>query len=221
MDAEFWLERWRRGEIGWHRDEVNPWLVAHADRLPTGARIFIPLCGKTLDAGWLRARGHAVVGVDLSPLAAEAMFAEADWPSARERRGDFEVWRTTDDGPQLEFWVGDLFALDAISLRPVDAVWDRAAYHALPPDLRVRYVEHLQHLVPPAAPMLLVTIEYPEGARQGPPFPIEPREVRRLWAAGGRPVVELGKAGVGGRYSFDVPVREDVWWLGPVGADRG
>jgi thiopurine S-methyltransferase len=216
MDAEFWLERWRRGETGWHRDEVNPWLVRHADRLPTTGRVFVPLCGKTLDVAWLRARGLAVRGVDLSPIAAEAMFAEAGWPVALDDGNGLVIHRTADDGPPVEFWVGDLFSLPAEAWSDVDAVWDRAAYHALPPAMRAEYAHHMQSVLPAAAGILLVTIDYPEGSREGPPFRIEPGEIEALWGRAGRRVERLAAADSEGRYNFDAPVREDVWWIGPV-----
>jgi len=33
MDKEFWLERWERAEIGFHQDEVNPYLRPLYDAL--------------------------------------------------------------------------------------------------------------------------------------------------------------------------------------------
>lgn len=51
MDASFWHAKWERNEIGFHIGEVNPLLVAHfgALALAPGSRVFLPLCGKTLD----------------------------------------------------------------------------------------------------------------------------------------------------------------------------
>ena len=109
MEPEFWLERWRRGETGWHLDEVNCHLVDLWSRLemPAGSRVFVPLCGKTLDLLWLASRGHRVLGVELSRLAVEALFAENGL-----------VPRITDEPPfvrfqvdELEVLCGDLFDL--------------------------------------------------------------------------------------------------------------
>src|SRR3546814_12861307 len=44
--------------------------------LATGSRVFVPLCGKSLDMAWLAARGHRVLGVELSPLAVGQFFDE-------------------------------------------------------------------------------------------------------------------------------------------------
>src|SRR5690348_18017582 len=77
MRAEFWLERWREGRTGFHRDTPMPLLLRHwpALALPRGSRVLVPLCGKTLDMPWLAEQGHRVLGVELSPLAVEQFFA--------------------------------------------------------------------------------------------------------------------------------------------------
>ena len=62
MDANFWEKRWETGQIGFHLAEVNPLLVRHHHVLPPRARVFVPLCGKSLDLVWLAKEGHAVVG---------------------------------------------------------------------------------------------------------------------------------------------------------------
>lgn len=71
MEADFWHGKWARNEIGFHRSEANPLLVAHLDSLglKPSARIFLPLCGKTLDIGWLLSNGFQVIGAELSEAA--------------------------------------------------------------------------------------------------------------------------------------------------------
>ena len=51
MKKEFWLERWERGEIGFHQDEINPYLLQYWGELPDshGGEVFVPLCGR---GGW-------------------------------------------------------------------------------------------------------------------------------------------------------------------------
>mgnify|MGYP000992455332 CR=1 FL=1 len=66
MDHGFWLERWRNGQIGFHNSEVNGMLLRHHAQLGAAARVLVPLCGKSLDMGWLAAQGHEVVGIELS-----------------------------------------------------------------------------------------------------------------------------------------------------------
>ena len=65
MRADFWEQRWREGQIGFHQDEVTPLLRQYwpSLALPAGSRVFIPLAGKTLDMAWLAAQGYRVLGV--------------------------------------------------------------------------------------------------------------------------------------------------------------
>ncbi len=78
MDPTFWLERWQKSEIGFHSKEVQPALEKHwpALNVAKGARVLVPLCGKSLDMVWLAEQGYAVVGAELSELAVDAFFAE-------------------------------------------------------------------------------------------------------------------------------------------------
>lgn len=179
MDPTDWQQRWREGRIGFHQDRVTPLLERHwpALGLAPGSRVFVPLCGKTLDMPWLAARGHRVLGVELSPLAVAQFFDEqALSPQVRESPlGTHFV-----AGP-IEIICGDAFALDAATLAGCDAVHDRAALIALPRELRERYVHELHARLPAGCRGLLVTLEYPPAEKAGPPFPVDAAEVRRLY----------------------------------------
>lgn len=78
MQADFWLERWEQNQIGFHEKEINSHLQNFWDKLkiPTGSKIFVPLCGKSSDMLWLLSKGFQVFGVELSPLAVKNFFAE-------------------------------------------------------------------------------------------------------------------------------------------------
>ncbi|HHH45145.1 MAG TPA: thiopurine S-methyltransferase [Gammaproteobacteria bacterium] len=178
MDAEFWLQRWRDGQTGFHRPEVNPRLVTYWPQLhlQPGDQVFVPLCGKSLDLLWLRER-YAVLGVELSPLAVDAFFQENALEPEHDRQGAFAVCRTE----RLTLLCGDFFDLQPASLVRVKGVYDRAALIALPQAMRPRYVEHLTALLPPATPMLLVTLDYDQSQMDGPPFSVTEPEVEALF----------------------------------------
>ena len=78
MEADFWHQKWEKDEIGFHRSETNPFLVAHFDKLDLaeGSRVFLPLCGKTRDFAWLLASGYRVVGAELSEIAIQCLFKD-------------------------------------------------------------------------------------------------------------------------------------------------
>lgn len=180
MQPEFWLERWREGRIGFHREEVMPLLVQHwpALAVPAGGRVFVPLAGKTLDMIWLAAQGHPVLGAELSPLAVRQFFEEND---LRPQVTDTPAGRLhAVDG--IELMLGDVFALDAATLATCEAVYDRAALIALPPELRARYANEVYGRLPAGCRGLLITLEYPQPEKNGPPFSVDEAEVQRLFA---------------------------------------
>ncbi len=179
MDRAFWLERWQSNRIGWHLEQVNPHLTAFWDRVGArpDARVFVPLCGKSLDLYWLaRTRGHRVVGVELSEDACRAFYAEHGLTPVVHKRPRFTQFHAAG----VELLAGDFFDLDACTLGPVDAVFDRAALIALPPAQRPYYAAHMQTLLPHRPPALLVALSYPEGQMQGPPFSVQRDELDAL-----------------------------------------
>ncbi len=166
-DPEFWHQRWRDGQIGFHEGVPNDALT----KLWTASdgSVLVPLAGKTADLGWLAERGCDVVGVELSPLACAAWFEERGLVPERDRSGAYEVWRQG----RVTLLQGDMFALEG----RFDRCWDRAALVALPPELREPYAALLRRLVRRGG--LLVTFDH--GGSDGPPFAVSDAEVRRLF----------------------------------------
>jgi thiopurine S-methyltransferase len=186
MNPDFWHQRWQANQIGFHQDEINPYLVRYWPELKNDPveRVLVPLCGKTRDMIWLRDQGFSVVGIEVSPIAVEAFFAENNLTPVVSRGAHCSRWEI--DG--LELLCGDFFALDRRDIGKVTAVYDRAALIALPPEMRPRYTEHLADLVADAATGLLVTLEYRQDEMSGPPFSVSKAEVQKLF--GGRYTIE-------------------------------
>lgn len=179
MEQDFWHRRWQKNEIGFHLNTVNPLLVRYWPRLALepGARVLVPLCGKSHDLRWLAGQGHAVLGVELSEIAVRDCFAEAGMSAVVETDGPFQRHHQH----ALAILQGDFFQLDRTVLGQVDCVYDRAALIALPADMRSRYVSHLRQLLPAGTPILLVTLEYDQALMNGPPFAVSEAEVRALY----------------------------------------
>src|SRR5690554_2197222 len=178
MEPDFWHERWRQNRIGFHQEEPLPLLCRHwpALGLPTDSRVFVPLCGKSVDMAWLAGRGHRVLGVELSELAVRQFFQER---GLEPGVSDSRYGKHFQAGP-YELICGDAFALDAQALAGCAAVYDRAALIALPPDLRKRYAATVWRALPPGCDGLLVTLEYPQAEKDGPPFSVDEAEAQDL-----------------------------------------
>ncbi|MCC4307368.1 thiopurine S-methyltransferase [Alcanivorax marinus] len=192
MDKQFWREKWQNRELGWHLPFANPVLKRHLPALDPapGDRMFVPLCGKTLDIRWLLEQGFAVVGAELSERAVRELFEELGFEPEVTAWDGGHRWRHGD----LTVFQGDLFALTAADLGPVDRVYDRAALVALPEALRARYAPHVATLTG-NAPQLLISFEYDPSEMDGPPFPVQPDEIHRLY---------------GDRYTLEELSRQDV-----------
>jgi thiopurine S-methyltransferase len=179
MDHDFWHQRWKSGQIGFHQQEINAALQRHgpAAGIVAGARVFLPLCGKTRDIGWLLAQGVRVAGAELSPIAVGQLFAELGMEPEIAALGAVERW----SGPAIDIFVGDVMAVTAEMLGEVDSVFDRAALVALPAGMRADYAGHVTG-ISGGAPQLLITFDYDQEQIGGPPFAVSAAEVERLYA---------------------------------------
>ena len=179
MKKDYWLERWERDEIGFHQNEINPYLCQYLPelQLAPGSEVFVPLCGKSRDMLWLRKQGYRVLGVELSAVAVQAFFDENGYTPRHIPRKKFDDWEVNG----IRILCGDFFDLDKDDLKKVDATYDRASLIALPPEMQERYVCHLFSVLPPETRVLLVTLDYPQGEMSGPPFAVSPGEVEVLY----------------------------------------
>jgi thiopurine S-methyltransferase len=150
--------------------------------------VLVPLCGKSLDMHFLAETAN-VVGLELSAAACEAFFTEANYEVIVEQanpKACHHLWRTPKVHPfgsQIHIWQGDYFTVQPRWVEQCHFIYDRAALIALPPPMRLAYVEKLRALVPQGS-LLLITLEYPSQERQGPPFSVETAEVHKLFAFG-------------------------------------
>jgi thiopurine S-methyltransferase len=204
MDPLFWKKTWENGEINFHRDRPHPQLVEHFQHLKPG-KVMVPLCGKSLDLLWLKNQGHEVVGIELSSIACEAFFRENELAFETSERSDFTVYRAE----RITLWCGDFFKSTAEAWNGVTNLYDRAALVALPPELRQRYVQHVLSLWKrePLSQGLVVALEYPEGAIEGPPFSVSESELRTHYGQDFR----IEKVSSGVNPNFEGKVTENVY----------
>ncbi|KMW57910.1 Thiopurine S-methyltransferase [Candidatus Rhodobacter oscarellae] len=211
MEHDFWHARWGDDRTGFHEEAPNPLLVAHLSSLALapGARVFVPLCGKSVDLIWLRDQGFAVVGAELSPIAVAAMMAALGGAEEVSQHGALQRYNAAG----IEIFEGDIFALDATTLGAVDAVYDRAALVALPPRMRADYASHMVALTK-RAPQLLISFAYDQAMMDGPPFSVPRSEITDLYGATHK-VDPLADQAISGRLGQRCAGREQVWRLVP------
>ena len=184
MKTEYWLQRWREGRTGWHHESVMPLLEQHWDALGVahGTRVLVPLCGKSLDMLWLAQQRFRVLGVEISPVAIEAFLAENHLHASQTEMANGTHYRIADapaDG-DIEIINGDVFGVASGLLEECGAFYDRAALIAFPAPMRDRLAHEVYAKLPASARGLLITLDYPVGEMEGPPFSVDEAEVHRL-----------------------------------------
>ncbi|MFG0380381.1 thiopurine S-methyltransferase [Pseudomonas sp. zbq_18] len=214
MEHDFWHQRWANNQIGFHEPAANPLLIEHfaALALAKGSRVLLPLCGKTLDIAWLLKAGYQVVGVELSEVAVQQLFAEqGKTPRIDSLSTTLKCYESGD----LRVFVGDIFELSAQRLGPVDAIYDRAALVALPPGMRPDYARHLTQ-ISAHAPQLLISFDYEQSLLPGPPFSVPLDELTELYGAHYR-LQQRVRQPLNGGLKGQCPADEVVWLLQPTG----
>jgi thiopurine S-methyltransferase len=209
MDGSFWHRKWERNEIAFHQCEANPWLVTYFNdlSLPEGSRVFLPLCGKTLDIHWLLSRSYRVAGSELSKIAVEQLFSELGFEPKITAVGQGSRYSSNN----IDIFAGDIFSLSRDELGQVDAIYDRAALVALPESMRDRYAQHLIK-ISDRAPQLLISCEYDQRLLEGPPFSLSHEEVARQYQES-YDLKLLASAEIKGGLKGKCAAAENIWLL--------
>lgn len=179
MEHSFWIDRWARGDTGFHQKAAHDLLVKHwpAIGAKPGSAVFVPLCGRTIDMAWLADQGLKVIGSELSEVAVEGFFADRGLTPEKAAVGGHISWRA---GP-FELWTGDHFTLPPSVTAGITAVYDRAALVAMPPAMQRGYAAKLAELMPKGSSALLIALDFDGAKMAGPPFPIPEREILALF----------------------------------------
>jgi thiopurine S-methyltransferase len=175
MAIEDWHQRWRDNKIAFHESDVNRYLQSYISdfKLPSVARIFMPLCGKAYDIAWLADQGYEVIGIELSDIAIDAFFAENGLSRQKFQAGNLVLHRAKN----ISLIQGDFFELTPSVLGECDMVYDRAALIALDSEDRAKYVQHMNNLLPVVKHQLIVNLEYNQEDMNGPPFSVSKADI--------------------------------------------
>ena len=180
---EFWEKRWADNKIGWHLDTVNKFLIKYVHELTGGrsnVRVFVPLCGKSLDMLWLAEQGHNVVGVEVAKQAIESFFEENDLTFSVEKVklaaavDPVDVYKCVEK--KIAIFCCDLFLLSEEDFGGrFDAIWDRGSLSAMQPavDNRgKRYTKKMHSLLAADGNYLLESHYYEVDRGNRPPASI-------------------------------------------------
>lgn len=178
MEISYWQSRWQNDKTGWHMQQVFSPLKTYWNsfQLAKGTTVFVPLCGKSLDLEWLVSQSHYVVGVDVSAKAIHELTERHDEPFKESSKGGFICYQSN----SMELWQGDVFKLQKRWLPAIDAIYDKAALIALPPEMRKVYAITLKSLLQPHTQIFINCFEYNQNEMPGPPFAVFRDELESL-----------------------------------------
>jgi thiopurine S-methyltransferase len=182
MEQEFWRQKWETQDTpGFDQTRPNPLLIdAYTGWGPEpGARVFVPLCGKSVDMRWLEDRGHSVLGVELVESAVLRYFSGSQ---TQCRSFDAGQGLKSYRADQTEIFAGDFFDINPDWVQDCLACYDRASLVALPFEMRKDYAAHLTRLLPAGCKMLLMNFEYDDSKVTGPPFSVPRAEISDLYS---------------------------------------
>lgn len=155
----FWTERFEKGFTPWDRGGVPERLLQFVSQAQRPYVTLIPGCGTGYEVACLSEAGWDVTAIDFSGAAVEA---------ARQVLG-----RWAQRVVQADFF-------EFVPPRPVELIYERAFFCALPVHLREAIVTRWAELLQPGG--LLAGFFYFGDSSKGPPFGIAPAELNTLLA---------------------------------------
>lgn len=177
MKIADWKDRWETKQIGFHLSEVNPYLLNffHLLSLSPGQKIFVPLCGKSIDLHFLKTRGLDVWGIEVSTKAIAEFFVEQKLSCKVEIFEQGKIWKSD----HITIIEADLFSLAPGSIKgfnSFNAIWDRASCVAINPEERHKYLKLIKSLMGPGSKYLFDGLTHNGKDPLGPPFSINQEE---------------------------------------------
>lgn len=219
MDAAFWHQCWQTNQLGFQLAAPHPLLQKYLPALLAQAnsyqQIVLPLCGKSPDLMFCR-QFLPVQGYELSDIACQDFFREQELAVAVTPRQFGELNYQHYQAIGLQLWQGDFFQLPEQLISSAALFYDRAALIALPPQMREQYARKLQQWLRQGADLLLITLEYPQQERAGPPFSVSELELRCLFPQAELQLLEtldITGQGFGRRRMATSSLQEKIWFI--------
>ncbi|HZW14598.1 MAG TPA: methyltransferase domain-containing protein [Noviherbaspirillum sp.] len=153
-ESAFWSERFKLDFTPWDRGSVPQQLQKFVAQSQRRYATLIPGCGTGYEVACLAEAGWDVTAIDFSEAAVEAARKVLGPLASRVRQADF---------------------FDFVPEHPVELIYERAFFCALPPRMRPDVVVRWAQLLPPAG--LLAGYFFFGEEPKGPPFGIAREEL--------------------------------------------
>ncbi|XP_077517368.1 putative thiopurine S-methyltransferase [Amblyomma americanum] len=169
---DFWLDLWKLGRSTWQERGILKLLKDNQDVVLAGkrdAQVFLPLCGKANELKWFLDLGHRVVGVEFVEDCVSEYFTENNFEAEETTCpvAGCKVLQTLDR--RLKIFVCSIFDFKRECAGPMDIVWDRSGFTAIPENDRPRYAAVLKSLLAPDFSYGMWTVVYNAPSYKGAP----------------------------------------------------
>jgi len=205
-----WTRRWEDGTSSWHSNDLRQNLIDlvknNATPKPLSGRIFVPLCGASLEMKALAEIPEVteVIGIELSRLAIDKFFNEYYTPTQENpTQENYKVYTREQvnsktivhSAGKIKIYEADLFEKGSDSWvnlefrknghSPFNLIFDRASLVAINWSDREKYVDLMVELLGENKKHMsyfLQGFEYPVGNWPGPPHIVNEKTVQQLFA---------------------------------------
>ena len=181
---EYWENMWKIKNTHFHQVNTHPDLVKYETLLLNpSSRVYIPLCGKSVDLIHLADKGHDVCGCEWVEMAITSFFEEQNlkYIVSTIPSGVGNIYKAI--SKKITIYQGDFFAFNANVIGKFDAIWDRASIVAINPSQRAEYVKVLLDILAPHGKCLLNLLVITGKEYCGPPHSFADEDVHNFFGS--------------------------------------
>jgi len=204
MKKEDWKYMWDVQDIGFHETQVHPDVLKHENLfLKPNSRVYMPLCGKSVDLIYLADQGYDVVGCELVERAVLDFFKDQklEYSISKDPTTNVSIYKA--NSKNIKIYQGDFFVLTSSIIGKFDAIWDRGALVAINKADQEKYVEVLKDVMAPNCKSLINLISITGKDYLGPPHSMNVENIKKLFGES----YELRQVDAT-QFEFDLPLVE-------------
>lgn len=175
QEIQEWIQMWKEGEDpAFHLPKVHSSLQNHIEELTNGkakCRIFVPLCGKSVDMVWLADQGHTVIGLEIAKKGIKDFFKEnnLDFTMDAINMAPSGAYIYKAKSKDITIFQCDIFDFRSdVAGGKFDGVWDRGSLTsmAFSGEATIKnYVEVISKLLKGNGRWMIETFDYDESEK--------------------------------------------------------
>merc|ERR1712032_697639 len=207
MDNQAWNARWENNTASWHADEARTEILNLMKSNVTDfkGKVFVPLCGASLDMVWLAEQGLQVVGVEVSRLAIDKFFQEIYIKDDYDIISFNETSTIIHKAGNITIYEADLYNCQELMSEPAfDLIFDRASLIAINWEDREKYINLMLKLLGDKISKLsyfLQGMDYNKGEHLGPPHIFNEASCQHYFGGKVNDIKHLDRQAQGKRFS--------------------